>query len=367
MHKQWIQASGYLFVFLMPLLFMTGALLHRPWLAFGVVVFIFPLTRTVFGALPASGPPEWRESVATSLDRLPVAYLPVLVVCVLVGMNAAHGRIGTGVVSWLGLGLSLWMTLLFATCVAHELIHRRDKHQALLGHLLSGFCGYPVLGAEHLAHHGRPGDIERGEVAAEAEPMWAFVARRMRRIGIELLGPRAPAWRLGRRTPSLVRTRAALVTTVLTATAFASLAGWQGFILYFGAAMGVTFGLQLITYIQHWGLGDEAIGARVAHGRGWEDDCRFQAWVTLSISLHDQHHQDTRQPFYRLNMSPDSPRLPTGYVLLMFASMVLPVWRRAMRPARARWMRNPGAPLSAGRRLTCFGSAVPLNRTPADS
>lgn len=365
MHKQWIQASGYLSVFLMPLLFVSGTLFGRPWLAFGVVVLIFPLARTVFGALPRSGAPEWSERIATSLDRLPVAYALVLVICVLVGTNVAHERIGTGAVSWIGLGLSLWMTLLFATCVAHELIHRRGKHQASLGHLLAGFCGYPVLGAEHLAHHGKPGDIERGEAAAEAEPMWVFAAKRMRRIGIEFLGPGAPAWRIGCRSPTLARTRAAMAATVLAAIAFASFAGWRGLVLYIGAALGVSFGLQLITYIQHWGLGDQAIGARVAYGRGWEDDCRFQAWVTLSISLHDQHHRDARRPFYRLNLSSDSPRLPTGYVLLMFASMVPSVWRRLMQPARARWLTNPAAPLSAGHRLTCFGSAASLDRTRA--
>ena len=39
MHKQWIQASGYLSVLLMPLLYMSGTLFDRPWLAVGVVLF----------------------------------------------------------------------------------------------------------------------------------------------------------------------------------------------------------------------------------------------------------------------------------------------------------------------------------------
>ena len=76
--------------------------------------------------------------------------------------------------------------------------------------------------------------------------------------------------------------------------------------------VGVAFGVQLITYIQHWGLGDDSIPDRIAYGRGWEEDCRFQAWVTLSISLHDQHHRDSRRPYYRLELSPDSPRLTCG-------------------------------------------------------
>ena len=258
-------------------------------------------------------------------------------------------------IAWVGLGLSLWMTLLFATCVAHELIHRRAKPYALLGHLLSGFCGYPLLGAEHMAHHGRPGDTERGEVASNAESVWAFAARRARRIGADLLGSQAPVWRLHCRSQSAVWMRAAVASMAFTVFAFALIAGWRGLILYLAALLGVSFGIQIITYVQHWALDRESIGPRVAYGRGWEDDCRFQAWITLAISLHDRHHQNTRQPFYRLSLTPDSPRLPAGYVLLMFASMVPGVWRRIMQPALTRWLANPSAPPSAGRRLTCFG------------
>lgn len=32
-----------------------------------------------------------------------------------------------------------------------------------------------------------------------------------------------------------------------------------------------------MTYIQHWALGDDSNSERIAYGRGWEYDCRFQA------------------------------------------------------------------------------------------
>jgi len=355
MRSQWIHASGYLSIFLMPALLLAGAFAQRPWLAFGMVVLVFPLARLLFGAVSASGPPEWRESVATALDRLPFFYVPALVACVLIGLHAALDRLGADTASWLGLGLSLWMTLLFATCVAHELIHRRDKRHAMFGHLLAGICGYPVLGLEHLAHHGRPGDTGRAEVPAKAESMWRFAIRRMRLVGGEFLGPHALVWHRRAVLPGVLRMRAAIIATASTATAFALIAGWRGACLYVGMVVGVSFGIQLITYLQHWGLGDVDIGNRVAYGRGWEEDCQFQAWVTLSISLHDRHHQDSRLPFYRLALSPDSPRLPAGYVLLMFVSMFPQVWRRVMQPAHSHWMEHPREPLTAGHRLTCFG------------
>jgi Fatty acid desaturase len=282
--SQWLQASGYLFIFLMPVLFLVGALHGRTWLAFGVVLMIFPLARLVFGALPPCGVPEWREGVATALDKLPLAYVPVLAASVLVGLHATATLGGADAVDWLGFGLSLWMTLLFATCVAHELFHRRSKTEARLGHLLAGFCGYPLLGIEHIAHHGRPGDTGRAEVPLMTESMWAFAGRRLWRVGKEFLGRQSPLLQRGSRWPGAGPARAACLATLVTAMVFLALGGWQGLLVHFGMIVGVTFCIQLITYIQHWGLGDADIASQVDFGRGWEEDCQFQAWITLSIS-----------------------------------------------------------------------------------
>lgn len=355
MSGHWADAAGYLSIFLMPTLFVVGAITERTWLAFGAVILAFPLARGAFGALPAAGAPEWPESVATVLDRLPLAYVAALPVCVLTGLSMRGAPLGEAGVALAGLGLSLWMTLLFGTCVAHELIHRRDKRHAMLGHMLAGFCGYPALGMEHLGHHARPGDTHRAEYPLKAESVWQFAWRRMRRIGVELYGRGASIWDPRARMPNLLRLRAAMLVAALTWVCFAAIAGWSGTLLYLTMMVGVAFGIQLITYIQHWGLGDDSIPDRIAYGRGWEDDCRFQVWITMSISLHDQHHRDSRRPYYRLELSPDSPRLPAGYVLLMFGSLVPWVWRQLMEPAHVRWLTAPENPLSAGRRLTCFG------------
>ena len=182
MIRQWFSAVGYLSIFLMPVLFLIGAIADSPWLAFGVVVLVFPLARVAFGALPATGAPEWNETVATFLDRLPLAYAATLPICLVAGLTVADTPLSGDAVALLGFGLSLWMTLLFGTCVAHELIHRRDKNQAMLGHLLAGICGYPALGMEHLGHHARPGDTRLAEYPLKAESVWAFAGRRMWRI-----------------------------------------------------------------------------------------------------------------------------------------------------------------------------------------
>ena len=128
----------------------------------------------------------------------------------------------------------------------------------------------------------------------------------------------------------------------------------MGAAIYVGAAVLVTFALQVITYIQHWSLGDDALPDARTGNYGRESDCRFQAWVTLNLSLHQSHHNQGSLPFYRLGLSPNSPRLPMGYVLLMFVAFIPLWWRRVMGPALLHWEAEPMRPLSAGRNLTCI-------------
>jgi fatty acid desaturase len=351
MKSQSLSALGYLSIFLMPVLLLAGAVMDMHWLAFAAVVLVFPAARLAFGAFPAMVP-DWREGIATFLDRLPLAYVPILAMSML-GSLLVLSEQAQGPAAWIGYGLSLWMTLLFGICVAHELIHRRQAGEALAGSILAGICGYPVLSAEHLAHHSRPGDMERAEYPRADESVWRFAQQRLSRIAQEFLGRGATIWSGRSRSSTARRLRRAMATTAIAAGGVAISAGVAGLVMYAAVSLGVAFGVQIITYIQHWGLADDE--ARVGHGRGWEEDCRFQAWITLNISLHDVHHLESRLPYYRLAMATDSPRLPAGYVVLMFTSLVPSLWFHLMRPALEHWHRQPQAPVSAGRRLTCFG------------
>jgi alkane 1-monooxygenase len=136
---------------------------------------------------------------------------------------------------------------------------------------------------------------------------------------------------------------------------FTLAAGWTGALVYAAVSIMVAFSMQLVTYLQHWGLGDDNLPDARRGDYAWESDCRFQAWVTMGLSLHQSHHHDGSQPYYRAALSADSPRSPAGYVLLMFASLVPPLWWRVMAPALSYWRAQPTKPLSSGRRLACVG------------
>ena len=353
MVKQLFSAAGYLAVFLVPTLLVIGIAIGHPILAFGVVMLMFPLARMLFGDYP-SGQPTWDEFIATALDRLPVAYGLALLFSVMFTLHWLASEGPDSPSTAVALGLSVWVTMLFATCPAHELLHRRSPFDARVGRWIAGMAGYPILGHEHMVHHARSGEVELAEWPSADESVWKFSLRRVQR-----------AWRNAierdvainaRRNGSWLQSELAeaCLVTLVTWAAFSAAGGWAGFAIYGLVMAGVAFGVQVITYLQHWGLGSENVYLAQEEPYAWEDSCRFQAWVTLHLSFHQSHHRSSRTPYYLLGAQADAPRPPAGYVVLMVLCLFPFLWRQLMLPVLQYWKQRPAEPPKQGRRLTCF-------------
>jgi alkane 1-monooxygenase len=319
-----------------------------------MVMFVLPVARPLVGKLAPGTTPLWNEQIATVLQRLPLVYSVVLTATIAAVLNYVASSPTLDFAHALGLGLSLWMVMLFATCVAHELIHRRGALDSMVGHYVAGVAGYPLLGHEHLRHHARPGDTASAEWPSVDESVWHFAVRRAFAIVRSAYSPGSAFWNVRAGGRNMFGLRLATATSLITCGLFGYAGGWSGVAMYVGVILAVTFGMQLFTYIQHWGLGDDTLGERASRDYGWEDDCRLQSWMTLGISLHHAHHQSGHLPYYRVPLTPDSPRLPAGYVVLMVLCLIPHLWRKLMLPALEHWQRNPNDPRSPGRALSCF-------------
>ena len=53
----------------------------------------------------------------------------------------------------------------------------------------------------------------------------------------------------------------AFLVCLIAWAAFTVMGGAAGFLTYFAAVVGVTVGVQIITYLQHWGLSDDNLDA----------------------------------------------------------------------------------------------------------
>ena len=346
-----MRAIGYLLIFMPWLLLIAGQIFDLQWLAFACVFIVGPISRFVLGNV-SEQPPLWSERAASALDMLPVAYAVISTFSLGTSLALTRLRgIGEDIV-WLG--LSLWTCCFFAVVVAHELIHQRGWRRRA-GAILAGLAGYPLLAQEHLMHHSVSGNVEVAEWPRLNETVWRFTARRSWRIVHSALQVnRLQAARQGRH-PVIGGLAESVLATALTAGAFAWAAGTEGLLLYGAVIFGVHFGVQAVTYLQHWGLGDDNL-ADADEGRfAWEDRCRFQGWLMLNMALHQAHHGDSRLPFYRVVPQAGSPRLPAGYVSLLLASLVPPLWRWLMLPALRAWQADPLRHVEPeGWRLVCL-------------
>jgi alkane 1-monooxygenase len=352
--RQAYLALGYLSVFLPGLLLMVGHAWHADWLLIFAFFAIFPLLRVAFGDVPNAAP-VWSERWAAFLHQLPGAYTLFFVALTawvawmlsrepqLAGLNAVL------------FGISWWLVNSLATCVSHELLHRREPTDRLLGRWLAAAAGYPILGQEHLSHHAHPGDIERAEYARADESVWRYALRRTTASWRHAL-----EWDRGEAARQRGRWRldgleACVAITLGCWTLFSAVGGSTGFLLYLAQIVGVHFSIQVITYLQHWGLGDDAFPEAAIEQYSWEDTCQLQAWLVMGLSLHHAHHLRPSLAYYRLGPRATSPRPPAAYAWMMLIALVPALWRRAMTPALDYWKRNPNRPLSPGRRLHCFG------------
>lgn len=349
--RELIHGSGYLLILVPPVLLALSATLKLPALPFICLILVAPLLRLVFGDAPTQ--PHWSERAASALEIVPMS-AAIIFLASLAYTVWALGRQDLEPQDWLQYGLSLWAVAIFSSCYAHELLHRpRAPVSRMLGRLVSGAMGYPLLEHEHREHHGHSIDVVEADWARAGESLWHYTGRRFKRVvhdaweGDQLAAAKN-GHRLGGGLPL------AVAATSLTGGLFYVAAGVPGLAMYAAVGLGVAWTMHAMTYVQHWGLGSDAAPDARDGDYAWEDGCRLQAWLTLCISYHQAHHHRATVPYYRRELAPGSPRQPAGYVVLLFAAMVPPLWRSLMLPALEAWQRDPYRQESAGRRLICF-------------
>ncbi len=211
--------------------------------------------------------------------------------------------------------------------VAHELIHRKEKHLQTMGRFLLGAVLYEHFFTEHIrGHHVR--------VGTPADPATArFGETRVQHLRRNLPEQLKSAWklectRLGDATLPLLDRRQ-LGNRVLHglvaewAVAALVLAAWGlgAFVAYVGQAWIAITLLECVNFFEHWGLTRD--GRRVQPMDSWDTSSWFTLYTLVGLSRHADHHANSTRPYQQLRYFSESPKLPSGY----FGMVVLAVFR----------------------------------------
>ena len=229
---------------------------------------------------------------------------------------------------------------------SHELMHQRNRFERLLADILLAMVLYSHFRSEHLLVHHRHVGTPRDPVTARYNEGFhrffprvligslksAFRAEKamLARKGLPWTAPGNPFWRYWG-LQGLMLLLAALV------------GGWSGFFLFIWQAYIAIWQLELVNYIEHYGLTRKHLGngkyEHIKPRHSWNAEHKASNWLLINLQRHSDHHYkpDRRFPLLQTYADAEAPQLPYGYPLMTMAAMVPPLWRRVMNPRVRQW------------------------------
>ncbi len=325
--------------------------------------FLFTIMVAVIG--DAVLPPHWdqpRYKHTWLLNIFLFANLPLLLLanCVLLWQFAPHDLLGLGALvqqnlgwdlltnksntqGWHRVGGFLGLGMLFgmaATHVAHELVHRTWSPLAMeTGRWLLALTWDGEFAVEHVyGHHRKIATWDDPATARRGETYFQFLVR-------STLGGNRSAWNMervflqNRNRPIWSwhnRVIRGWLISFLYAVISTTLLGWQGLLLHIGLALYGKSNLELVNFIEHYGL-VRVPQTPVQFRHSWNSHHSVSGWFLFNLTRHSHHHESSRLPFWRLEPQPEAPTLPFGYMTMILVALVPPLHRNIMRPHLETW------------------------------
>jgi alkane 1-monooxygenase len=232
---------------------------------------------------------------------------------------------------------------------AHELMHQKNRVERGLGDLLLAQVLYSHFRSEHLrVHHlyvGTPRDPVSARynegfhryffrVLLDCPPSaWRAERALLARRGKGMMSLQNPFWLYG------------LLQAVMIVLAL-WIGGWQGLGLFLLQALVAVWQLELVNYIEHYGLTRRHLGdgkyEHVMPRHSWNSAHMASNWLLINLQRHSDHHYkpDRRFPLLQTYGDRDAPQLPYSYPVMGVLALVPPAWRRVMNPRVQAWRKR---------------------------
>ncbi|MFK7878644.1 alkane 1-monooxygenase [Roseobacter sp.] len=229
---------------------------------------------------------------------------------------------------------------------SHELMHQKSKTERWMADVLLSMVLYSHFRSEHLLVHHRYVGTPRDAVTARYnEGFHRFYPRVLKqslcsafRAEKAMLARRNKPWR----DPSNPFFFFFFLQLSMLLLAF-SIGGWSGIGLFLVQAGTAVWQLELVDYIEHYGLTREHLGGgkyeNVKPQHSWNADHRVSNRLLINLQRHSDHHYkpDRSYPVLQTYSDTQAPQLPCGYPVMTMVAMVPPLWRRIMNPRVRHW------------------------------
>mmetsp|Transcript_23231 Transcript_23231/g.39951 ORF Transcript_23231/g.39951 Transcript_23231/m.39951 type:complete len:379 (-) Transcript_23231:979-2115(-) len=229
---------------------------------------------------------------------------------------------------------------------SHELMHQKNKLERWLADALLAMVLYSHFRSEHLLVHHRYVATPRDPVTARmGESFYRFYPRVLKQCFHSAWG--AEKAMLARKELPVTDLSNPFwkywtLQLIFVLLAFA-LGGWVGVGLFLMQAGVAIWQLELVNYIEHYGLTRKHLGdgkyEHVKPQHSWNAAHKASNWLLINLQRHSDHHYkpDRRFPVLQNYTEADAPQLPYGYPVMTIAAMMPWIWRRIMNPRVHKW------------------------------
>lgn len=229
---------------------------------------------------------------------------------------------------------------------SHELMHQKPKIERRMADILLAMVLYSHFRSEHMLVHHRYVGTPRDPVSARYnEGFWRFFPRVLRQSLTSSFA--AEKAMLARKDLSWTDLSNPFWTywglqIAMLVLAFL-ISGWFGLFLFTVQAFTAIFQLELVNYVEHYGLTRKHLGdgkyEHVMPRHSWNTAQRASNWLLINLQRHSDHHYkpDRRFPLLQNHEAVDAPQLPYGYPVMTLAALSPTIWRHVMNPRVRKW------------------------------
>ena len=321
----------------------------------GWAVFLVPFaTWYLFSAIDffsgvneGNADPQTPDDQLTWYKLITAVWAPIQF-CIIFGMiyyvtRADHLSYWEQIYLFLGVGV---ITGVIGINYSHELMHQKPKIERRMGDALLGMVLYSHFRSEHLlVHHRYVGTPHDPVTARYNEGFWRFFSRVLVECNISaFLAEKAMLARKGlpwhHRSNPFWQYWLWQASFLLLALLLGDV--W-GLFLFLIQAVVAVFQLELVNYVEHYGLTRKHLGEgkyeHVMPRHSWNSAQRASNWLLINLQRHSDHHYkpDRRFPLLQHHGAAAAPQLPFGYSIMTLTALSPRIWRRVMNPRVRKW------------------------------
>ena len=258
---------------------------------------------------------------------------------------ATRGSLATWemVILFIGLGV---LTGTVGINYSHELMHQSSRFERWLADALLAMVLYSHFRSEHLlVHHTHVGTPKDAVTARYNEGFYHYFARVL--TGCYVSAFRAERALLARKGRSWWWKTNPFwqywLSQILMLGLAYVIAGPIGVMLFCVQAFVAILHLELVNYIEHYGLTRRHLGEGryepVGKHHSWNEAHRLSSWLLINLQRHSDHHIKPKRPFPLLQTyaEEEAPVLPHSYTVMTLLATVPPLWRRVMNRRVREW------------------------------